>query len=219
MPSAASQAEAAEAALKTEGAHVETAREQIGALRTQAIQDWGDALGEAAAAQSALAEDLVLRKSALVQLTIPARDDVPPPPRVTLALGTESIEARLLSPATQADGRLAGASFFYVMPAKPAALTGASVVAALPKGESRRAVAIKPSAVVWQSGKPWIYVKAGADRFERRALAEEAAPLADGSYALPARSWPAGQALVVEGAQALLSEEAKARQRADEDDD
>ncbi|MCW2273678.1 hypothetical protein GJ654_04455 [Rhodoblastus acidophilus] len=215
MPSAASQAETAEAALKLEGAGVETAREQLRALRTQAIQDWGARLGEEAASQSALAEDLVLRKAMLVQLTLPA--DLPPPPRLALTLGGEPVEARLLSPATQADSRLAGPGFFYVMPAISAALTGASVVAALPKGAPRRAVAIKASAVVWQSGKPWIYVKSGPDRFERRGLGEGATPTPDGGYALP--SWPKGRALVVEGAQALLSQEAKAQKRADEDDD
>jgi hypothetical protein len=216
MPSAASQAEAAEAALKLDATSVETAKEQVRALRTQAVQDWGARLGEEVATQSALAEDLVLRKSMLVQLTLPA--DLPPPPRVTLTFGGEPVEARLLSPATQTDSRLAGPSYFYVMPAKPTALTGASVVAALPKGEPRRAVVIKAAAVVWQSGKPWIYVKSGADRFERRAL-DGAAPMPDGGYALPAQSWPKGQALVVEGAQALLSQEAKAQKRADENDD
>jgi hypothetical protein len=215
MPSAASQAEAAEAALNVESANVETARAQVGALRAQAIQDWGAVLGEAAAAQSQLAEDLVLRKAALLQLT--TRDDIPPPPRVTLAIGGESVEARLLSPAPQADARLAGASHFYVVQ-KPAVPTGASVLAWLPQGQPRRIVAIKPSAVVWQAGKPWIYLKTGADRFERKFV-EGAAPMPDGGYAAPADSWPRGQALVVEGAQALLAEEAKARPRADEDDD
>lgn len=215
MPSAASQAEIAEAALRIEGAAVDTARAQLRGLRTQAIQDWGAQLGEALATQSTLAEELALRKSMLVQLTLPA--DLPPPPRAILSLsGGEPVEARLLSPATQAEARLAGPSFFYLMPTQPAALTGASVVAALPKGAPRRAVAIKAASVVWQAGKPWIYVKAGANRFERRGLGDEATPTADGGYAVP--SWPKGQALVVVGAQALLTEETKAK-RADEDDD
>ena len=70
----------------------------------------------------------------------------------------------------------------------PGALTGMNVLATLPNGAARPGVGIPPSAVIWQAGKAWIYVRAGSDRFERRAIGDDAAPTADGGYVLPATS-------------------------------
>lgn len=219
-PSAASQAETAEAAEKIDAASVDAARDQIDGIRNTAIQDWGPVLGSAIAARSPLAENLVLRKSFLVQLTLQPGAVAEAPARIGVTFGSgDATEAELVSPATQTDPKLAGASYFYVAPAAPAALAGAAVTAWMPKGDARPSVAIPSSAVVWQDGRPWVYVKAAADRYERKPIDGDAVPSADGGYILPASRWPQGQSIVVEGAQALVSEESKSQKRSDEDND
>jgi hypothetical protein len=92
------------------------------------------------------------------------------------------------------------------------------VAATFPNGAAKAGVGIPPSAVIWQSGKPWMYVQASPDRFERRAIGDEAAPTAEGGYVLPAANWPADKLIVVAGAQILLSEESKSLNKPDEDD-
>jgi hypothetical protein len=63
-----------------------------------------------------------------------------------------------------------------------------------------------------------MYVQAGSDRFERRAIGDEAAPTADGGYVLPAANWTPDKLVVVAGAQTLLSEESKSQMQSNEDD-
>ncbi len=220
FPSAAAQADAADAAAKIDAANVDAARDRIDALKNTAVQDWGSVLGPAIAARAPLAENLVRRQSALIQLTLQPGVEAQAPARIDVAFGTgATAQAELVSPATQTDPKIASASFLYVAPASPAALSGASVSAWLPKGEARASVVIPPAAVVWQDGKAWIYVKAAADRFQRKPLDDDATPTADGGFVLPADLWPQGQSLVVEGAQALVSEESKSLGKSDEDSD
>jgi len=219
-PSAVAQAEAAEGAEKIDAAAVEAAKDQIEALGNVAAQDWGPVLGKAAAEHAPLAEDLVRRKSALVRLTLKPGAAVEPPERIKLGFaGGETAEAEFVSPATQTDQKLAGASYFYVMPPSPTALAGAGVTASLPKGEAKPSILLPSSAIVWQAGKPWIYVKAAEERYERKPLDDDAVPAADGGYIVPADDWPKGQSIVVEGAQALATEESKSHKRLDEDND
>jgi hypothetical protein len=87
----------------------------------------------------------------------------------------------------------------------------------LPYGAAKPGVGIPPSAILWQAGKAWIYVRTGSDRFERRAIGAEAAPTADGGYVLPATSLRNDKLIVVAGAQTLLSEESKSQIPSDED--
>ncbi len=219
-PSAVAQAEAAEAAEKIDESAVDAAKDQVEAVNNVAAQDWGPLLGPAIAAHAPLAEDLILRKSALLQLTLQPGAVAEPPARIAITFGGgETAEAEFVSPATQTDPKLAGPSYFYVLPATPSALAGASVTASVPKGEAKPSVVLPSSAIVWQSGKPWIYVKAAADRYERQPLDDDAVPSGDGGYIVPADDWPRGQSIVVEGAQALATEESKAHKRRDEDDD
>ena len=218
FPTAVAQAELAEAAVRIDAAAVETAQAEVEAVKNSAIQEWGPVLGEAIIARSPLAQGLVLRRIALIQLTLQAGATAPAPARISVALGGGSnAEADLVSEATQADPKIPGVSYFYTIPMAPGVLAGMNVLATLPNGAARPGVGIPPSAVIWQAGKAWIYVRAGSDRFERRAIGEEAAPTADGGYVLPATSLQNDRLIVVAGAQTLLSEESKTRIPSDED--
>jgi hypothetical protein len=218
FPTAVAQVESAEAAVRIDAAAVETAQAEVEAVKNSAIQEWGPVLGEAILARSPLAEGLVRRKTALIQLTLQPGATVAAPDRISVALGGGSTtEADFVSEATQADPKIPNVSYFYTIPMAPGALAGISVQATLPNGAAKAGVGIPPSAVIWQEGKAWIYVRAGSDRFERRAIGEEAAPTADGGYVLPATSLQHDRLIVVAGAQTLLSEESKMQIPSDED--
>ncbi len=218
FPTAVAQAELAEGAFKIDVAAVETAEAEVEAVRNTAVQEWGPALGEAIVTRSPLAQALVLRKTALIQLTLQTGAAASPPARISVTLGDGSVaEADFVSGAAQADPKIPNVSYLYTVPAVPGALAGISVLANLPKGAAQPGVGIPPSAVIWQAGKAWIYVREGSDKFERRALGEEAAPTADGGYVLPATSLQHDRLIVVAGAQTLLSEESKTQIPSDED--
>lgn len=219
FPNTASQADTAQAAEGIDKAAVEAATAQLETIRNSAVQEWGPVLGTAIATRSELMQNLLARKTCLVQLTLQPGAQIAAPQRaaVTLARG-EAATADLISPATQADPRIAGASYFYALPVSANTLTGGTVSASLPKGEARPSVVIPPSAVVWLGGRAWLYVKTGKETFERKPIDSDAIAAADGGYVLPAERWANALPIVVAGAQALLSEETKS-QRSDEDND
>jgi hypothetical protein len=219
FPSSASQAELADATYKMDAAAVEAAQAQLEAARNAAIQEWGPVLGQAIVERSELAEQLVRHKIRLIQLTLQPGAVAEAPEKISVTFGGSSTaEADFISEATQADPKIPNVSFFYTIPGAPGALAGLTVAAMFPNGEARPGVDIPPSAIIWQAGRPWMYVQAGSDKFERRAIGEEAAPTADGGYVLPAASWPHDKLVVVAGAQTLLSEESKNQMQPDEDD-
>lgn len=218
FPTAVAQAESAEGAYKIDAAAFEAVQAEGEAVRNTAIQEWGPILGQAIVARSPLAEGLVLRKSALIQLSLPPSATIAAPARISVTLGGGSTaEADFVSEAARADPKIPNVSYLYKIPMAPGVLAGMSVLAYLPNGAAKPGVGIPPSAVIWQAGKAWIYVRAGSDRFERRAIGEEAAPTADGGYVLPATSLQHDKLIVVAGAQTLLSEESKSQIPSDED--
>ncbi len=216
---AKAQAEAAEAAYQIDSAGVDAAGAQIEALKNIAIQDWGSVLGEAVANRTPLATNLVHRKTALVQVSLQPGAVVAPPRRLSFLVGTaQAVEGQLLSEATQLDPKMQSAGFLYAVPMTPDLLPGTSVLAYLPKGNAEPGVGIPSSAVVWQAGKPWMYLRTAPDTFERHAIDAAAAPTPDGGYIVPAKSLPRDKPIVVAGAEILLSQEMRTQIPADEDD-
>jgi hypothetical protein len=70
-------------------------------------------------------------------------------------------------------------------------------------------------AVVWYDGKPWVFVKTGEQRYERRAVGAHS-DSRDGWFA--GEGFVPGEEVVVTGAQTLLSGVLRG-QVPDEDDD
>jgi hypothetical protein len=79
-----------------------------------------------------------------------------------------------------------------------------NLVAHLPVGKHLRGVLIPQSAVVWSQGEARVYEQVSPGRFVREAAPTDI-PLPSGYFA--ARSFTPQTALVVRGAQFLLSEE------------
>ena len=166
FPTAAAQAEAAEAASNMDAAGVEAAKAQVETVSNAAIQEFGPILGQAIAQRSPLAEGLVLRKSSLIQLTLQPGAGIEPPEQISVTFGNgATAEASFVAEATQVDPKIPNVSFLYTIPRRPRVLVGISAVASFPNGDAKPGVGIPPSAVVWQAGRAWMYVQNGTDRF------------------------------------------------------
>jgi len=147
----------------------------------------------------------------LVRVAWPA--DVPGPPAevgISSVEGGRAVRARLLGAAPAADPvtRLP-AYLFRAERGWPGARPGAAVVVAVPdRGAPARGVLVPDRAVVQWEGLTWVFVERGAGRFGRvRAPTDR--PVAGGFLA--SAGLLAGDTVVVEGAEQLLSEEFRAR--------
>jgi hypothetical protein len=79
-----------------------------------------------------------------------------------------------------------------------------NLLAHLSVGSAMKGLIVPTSAVVWSEGKAWVYQQTAADRFTRRAVPTDI-PVERGFFVTGGFS--PGDKLVVQGAQALLSEE------------
>jgi len=155
-----------------------------------------------------------------------ARVDVPAGETVAPGLTSASIvplgnEARPLTGervgfASSVDPKTQGQPFvFRVTDSSGALRPGLSVTAYLEAPGAARSGAVAPrSAVIWQTGKTWVYVQTEKERFARREVVLED-PASDGWFT---RSLKPGDKVVTRGAQMLLSEEFKSQIRVEDDD-
>jgi hypothetical protein len=201
--------QSAEAEWKADQARLAAAQAQASNLRGSMRALWGDVLAEWAADENSRPfTRLMNRDDALIQLTVPfdsLRADMPAALRVA-PLGTEDAgrDASFISASPQVDPALAGRTFFYRAPGSDLRV-GMRVTASVQNGgKALHGVIVPAAAVVWSSGKAWVYLKRGADNFIRHEIsASESA--GDGWF--EAAGLEAGDKVVVSGAQLLLSEE------------
>jgi hypothetical protein len=208
----AAQLQSAQAAFEADQSALAAHQAQVDANRASARLGWGPSLADALVAtdprERALADDLLARRLLLLQVTLgsdPANERAPPEGRVLLDR-REGPSIRLLGPAARADARLAGRSFLYRTAPDPALLAGSNVAVRLATGRTIDAARIPASALVWWQGRAWIFVRTAAGDFERREIPVER--VRDGSTLLA--DLDNGTAVVVQGAQVLLSEELRA---------
>ncbi len=86
----------------------------------------------------------------------------------------------------------------------------ASSVAEGRGGKQTPGVIVPDSAVVWLDGKAWVYVRKDAEHFVRRAV-PVSRPAGEGWFVT--KNYSAGDRVVVQGAQLLLSEEFRSQIR------
>jgi hypothetical protein len=208
----AAQLQSSQAAFAADQAALTAAQAQVDASRASARLDWGpqlsDALSSSDPQQRALVEDLLARRELLLQVVLPAElaDARAPAQGQVLLDGRIGPSIRPVSPATHADPRLAGRSFFYRTRPDPALVPGATIAVQLETGRRVEAAVVPASALVWWQGRAWIFVRNEAGDFERRELPANRA--ADSSTVLT--DLAGGTEVVVQGAQVLLSEELRA---------
>ncbi len=126
---------------------------------------------------------------------------------------------RYISPATRADPRIQGLSYFYAAGASSGVLPGMNVRAFLANGAPVDGVVIPASAVVWWAGRAWVYRRTGDGHLQPPRDTDRHA----GRDGMPASSCPPAcssrrRRVVGTGAQMLLSEEFRSQIQVGGDD-
>jgi hypothetical protein len=210
----------AEAQYRSDHARLEAARRLMREIRHEAQQAWGDSLTRIAFdGESPLFQEFLNRNRVLILIALPSGHALPPDRR-SLFVARESDrsaahQADLISPAPKTDDLVQGETYFFHAPSDRLR-AGMRVNAWLPaSSEALTGVAIPPSAIVWHSGKPWVYRRSEDGMFTRTEIT---AYHEHGDFWFVDRGLAAGDEIVVTGGQLLLSEEFRT-DIPDEDDD
>ena len=135
---------------------------------------------------------------------------------VPLGFNDKPLNGERVGFAASVDPKTQGQPFvFRVADSSGELRPGLSVTAYLETpGPARSGAVVPRSAVIWQTGKSWVYVQTDKEKFARREVALED-PASGGWFT---RSLKPGDKVVTRGAQMLLSEEFKSQIRVEDDD-
>lgn len=196
----------AEGSFEVDKAALAGARSRLSTVAASARQAWGNVLGAALIDHAPLMTDLVERHDYLVVVTLPSGETTTAPSGTATTRMNDGPEIRLhfISPATSANPKLQGTTWFYEAPAESGLLPGLNLEVLVAVETAERGLVVPEAAVVWLQGKAWIYLRAGIEGFERREIVPDR-PAPDGGYIVTGMS--AGAQIVLRGAQMLLSEE------------
>jgi len=212
--------QSANATLRGDAARVTALERSASGLQESLRAQWGEAIARLATdPRGAFFQELAAQRALLVQLTLPAGID---PPAVGTKVAIASLnapgprrEAVLLSSAPFADPVVLGPTFLFRVAAAPELRVGNRVRGELARGgEPRAGVAVPAPAVVFHGGKAWVYIKTGEETFARREIATRD-EVAGGWFD---EGLVPGDAVVVSGAQLLLSEELEYQIRNENED-
>ncbi len=124
-------------------------------------------------------------------------------------------KAYLVSPAVTTDKLLQGETYFFKT-VTGKLRTGMRLDAWVPQSNTvLKGIFIPDHAIVWNEGQAWIYIQVGENQYQRLKLAS---PLPAAGGVFVQQGVQAGDKLVIQGAQMLLSQEFK-WQISDEDED
>jgi len=179
-------------------------------------------VGRALVDDADLVHSLIERREFLLQITIPPARTLDPPPTASAEIPGSSrrAEIRYISPATRTDPKIQGLSFFYTAAASSGMLPGMNTRAFLVSGKPVDGYVIPPSAIVWWSGRAWVYVRIADDEFTRRQIPTDMPAGQESKFVVPVSALSEPEpAIVLRGAQMLLSEEFRAQIQVEGDDD
>ncbi|AJZ56716.1 metal ion efflux membrane fusion protein family protein [Paraburkholderia fungorum] len=195
------------AVMQTDQAKLQAAESAQSGLEATMRQQFGDALTSAAMAP---ASNLFLRllngRAVVLRVTLPADYISAAPAHITIDTPDgQQVTAQMLSASPQGDPAVQGNPYFYASDrALPVGTRTSAHVSSSNSGTS--GIAIPERAVVWYGGQRWVYVRTSPTRFTRRFV--PAATTATGEQGLVASGgFHAGDQVVMDGAQLLLSEE------------
>lgn len=213
------QLETAEGTYQTDQASLSAAQSQLRTLAATAQQEWGPVIGKAIIERAPAVTRLIERTEFLVQVTLPPGEVLKGQPNTAFAEvppQSERVALRYVSPATRTDQRIQGVSLFYVVSGDSGLLPGMSTLAFITADRAAHGILVPEDAVVHWQGGAWFYRAIGEGGFARHPLPSGAAMSAD---AYVVGDITEETEIVVRGAQALLSEEARAQSPAAVDDD
>lgn len=193
--------QAAEAAFNRDTLAVESARAKL-------QLGWGTNF----AGQGNLMEflrPLIAAQKILVRITVPAGENLSAAPigatLISLA-AAEPLEAIFFGAAPQRDESMQGDGFLFLADSRSDFLPGTAVTGFMQfAGEPQQGVIVPRSAVLRHEGKTWIYFKTAPDHFSRHEVRLEIPT--DGGWFVSHTA--TNNAVVIIGAQILLSEESK----------
>lgn len=207
---------AAEALYKSDQAKVRAAEIQSNNIRDTIRQSWGDVLANMAtqAQTNDAFQALLAHKRVLVQITLPFNTNslTTQQPLHMMALGdnTHTEEGQFVSASPQTDTTISGKTYFFSAKADN---LRAGMKVSVSLGETNaetkstlQGVTVPANAVVWYSGKPWVYKKTDNTKFIRVPI-QTNRESASGWF--NTNGLQAGDQVVTNGAQLLLSEEFK----------
>ncbi len=216
------QVQATEAALIADRAAVEAAESQVRTLRATGLQEWGPVIGNSLVTGSGLVTRLIERTEFLLQITLPPGttiDEVPADASVEIGDSFRRPAVRYISPATRADPRIQGVSYFYAAAGNSGVLPGMNVRAFLANGAPVDGVIVPQSAIVWWAGRAWVYRQLTPTTFSRHPIPTDMPAEKEAGYVAPATTFAPGEKIVVTAGQLLLSEEFRAQIQVEGDDD
>jgi multidrug efflux pump subunit AcrA (membrane-fusion protein) len=127
-----------------------------------------------------------------------------------------NIDLQYISPATRTDARIQGLSYFFAAPGDSGLLPGMNTIVYVPSGRTYQGVFVEDTAIVRWQGRSWVYLRVDPQTFKRHPINTDQ-PVSDDDYVV--RDIPPGSEIVMRGAQAILSEEAKSELRGAGDND
>ncbi len=195
--------EDARGAADADRAAVESANATIAAAEASLGQRWGTTIRRAFVSGAAWSSDLIARRAALVEVTLPPA--TPPPPAITLRRDDGGlVRARFLAESPRIDARLQRPASFYL--AYGSGLpTGLTLPLLLPATSVRTGSFVPLRAVVWHDGAAFVFVEQPAGKYTPRPI-DPSHPVADGYRA---STLAPGTHVVTRGAAQLLSERNK----------
>jgi multidrug efflux system membrane fusion protein len=201
---------AAQSAMQGDAAKLQSARITLDGLEGTVRQQFGDALANAATAPaSTLFQRLQAGRSVVLRVTLPASFAATPPARIAVDTPSGGMApAQRLSASPLADPAVQGAPWLYVADVVLPANLRTSVRVPT-SSEAVSGLLIPEHAVVWYGGQTWAYVRTAHDRFTRRYVPAGSEIDAGNRGFMVTSGFHAGDQIVTQGAQLLLSEEIK----------
>jgi hypothetical protein len=197
--------QSAEGTLETNEADVHAGEQQLTLQESVALLEWGSVAAKWAVEGSPELQHILDQSEVLVQMTMPFDATYGTPKIISLEIpGGTRTDASLVSAFPRVDPRIQGRSFLYRAHARPGLSPGVNLSAHLSVGGAMKGLIVPTPAVVWSEGKAWVYQQTATDRFARRAVPTDI-PVKRGFFVT--EGFSPGDKLVVQGAQALLSEE------------
>lgn len=212
-----------QSAMQADAAKLQAAQATLGGLDGAMRQQFGDALANAAAASeskpgSKLFQRLQSGQAVVLRVTLPASFGTAPPAHIAVdAPDGHAVPAQKLSASPLADPAVQGSPWLYVASVANEALpANLHTSARVPTSSQALAGLLVPErAVVWYGGQTWVYVRTAPERFTRRYVQMSNEGVVGnvgdvGAHGFMVTSgFHAGEQIVTQGAQLLLSEELK----------
>jgi hypothetical protein len=219
---------AAQAAFKADQAKVQAAETEANNLNDTMRQTWGETLANEAsqAPASPNLQSLLQHREVLLLVTLPVNTNVKAGETISVVptgAQTKPIKAKLVAASPQTDPTIQGRTFYFRAPAENlrAGMRVSVEMNSIDVNTSElnnpadskknnkdiKGVSVPASAVVWYAGKPWVYKQQSEENFIRLPISTDNE--INGGWFNRSAHLSAGDKLVVNGAQLLLSEEFK----------